>query len=69
MSNKGRLPASGLGAKRNIRKNDNGSRIDLQTGTGYARSFISMQEGYDINIATPNNASSQSVIALSSSIN
>jgi hypothetical protein len=33
-----------------IRKNFNGSRIDLQTGTEYEISFILMQEGYDINI-------------------
>ena len=46
--------------------NRSGSRIDLQTGLGYGASFISMEEGYDINIQTPNNATSQSIIALTS---
>ena len=48
-----------------IRNNiTSGSRIDLQTGTGYGKSFISMEEGYDINISTPNNTTSLSTINL-----
>jgi hypothetical protein len=50
-----------------IRKNiTSGSRIDLKVGLGYEASYISIEEGYDINISTPNNALSQSIIALSS---
>jgi hypothetical protein len=50
-----------------IRNNiTNGSRIDLKVGLGYNASYISMEEGYDINISTPNNVTSQSIIALSS---
>ena len=30
-----------------------GSRIDLQVGTATGRSYLSMEEGYDVNIATP----------------
>ena len=30
-----------------------GSRIDLQVGTATTRSYLSMEEGYDINISTP----------------
>ena len=29
-----------------------GSTIDLQVGTATTRSYLSMEEGYDINIAT-----------------
>ena len=43
-----------------------GSRIDLQTGTGYGASYISMEEGFDINISTPYNTTSTSVISLTS---
>ena len=43
-----------------------GSRIDLQTGTGYGASYISIEEGFDINISTPNNTTSTSVISLNS---
>jgi len=38
----------------------------MQVGLGYNASFFSMQEGYDINISTPNNATTQSVISLTS---
>ena len=50
-----------------IRKDiTNNSRIDFKVGLGYNASYISIEEGFDINISTPNNALSQSIIALSS---
>jgi hypothetical protein len=53
--------------KFSIRNNiTNNSRIDLKVGLGYNSSYISMEEGYDLNISTPNNVLSQSIIALSS---
>jgi hypothetical protein len=44
----------------------NGSRIDIQVGLGYEKSSITLEQGYDINISTPNNATTQSVISLTS---
>ena len=53
--------------KFSIRKDiTNNSRIDFKVGLGYNASYISIEEGFDINISTPNNALSQSIIALSS---
>ena len=51
-----------------IRKNISGygDKVDLQTGIGYNASFFTMLEGSDINISTPNNATSQSIISLTS---
>ncbi len=43
-----------------------GSRVDLRVGTGYGASLISMEEGYDINLFTPFNTTSTSVINLQS---
>ncbi len=41
-----------------------GDKEELITGTGYHASFIAMQEGSDIDVSTPNNSTSQSVITL-----
>ena len=43
-----------------------GSRIDLRVGTGYGASLISMEEGSDINLSTPFNTTSTSVININS---
>lgn len=43
-----------------------GDKEELITGTGYHASFIAMQEGSDIDVSTPNNSTSQSVITLNS---
>ena len=42
-----------------------GSRIDLQTGAVTTRSFISLEEGYDINICTPTGIGNVKAINLS----
>jgi hypothetical protein len=44
----------------------NGSRIDMQLGLGYERSYISLEQGYDINIYTPSGGSNTKSIGLSS---
>jgi len=44
----------------------NGSRIDMQVGLGYERSYISLEQGYDINIYTPSGGSNTKSIGLSS---
>jgi hypothetical protein len=53
-----------------IRNNiTNGSRIDLKVGAGYNSSYLSMEEGYDINLVTPLFSTSQSIIRLASNKN
>jgi hypothetical protein len=42
------------------------SPIDMQVGLGTARSYISLEQGYDINLFTPSGGTSVSTIALSS---
>ena len=42
-----------------------GSRIDLQTGSATTRSYISLEEGHDINISTPVNIGNVKSINLS----
>jgi hypothetical protein len=46
--------------------NVSGSRINLQAGTGYNSSYLSMEEGYDIKLVTPLASTSQSIIRLAS---
>jgi hypothetical protein len=52
----------------NIRNNvtNLGDRLELKVGTGYRSSYLSMEEGYDINIVTPLASTSQSCIRLAS---
>ena len=42
----------------------NSSRIDMQVGLGYERSFISLEQGYDINLFTPTGGQNIKSIAL-----
>ena len=43
-----------------------GSRVDLQTGIGTNRSYLTMKQGYDINIGTPIDSESVRTISLRS---
>ena len=43
-----------------------GSRVDLQTGIGTNRSYLTMEQGYDINIGTPIDSGSVRTISLRS---
>ena len=42
------------------------SRIDLQVGLGYGKSFISMEQDYDVNLYAPSGGATTTTIALSS---
>jgi hypothetical protein len=44
----------------------NGSRIDMQVGLGYEKSYISLEQGYDINLYTPTGGANTKSIGLSS---
>ena len=44
----------------------NGSRIDMQVGLGYEKSYISLEQGYDINLYTPSGGANTKSIGLSS---
>ena len=44
----------------------NGSRIDMQVGLGYEKSYISLEQGYDINLYTPTGGKNIKSIGLSS---
>ena len=43
-----------------------GSRIDMQVGLGYEKPYISLEQGYDINLYTPSGGTNIKSIALSS---
>ena len=42
------------------------SRIDLQVGLGYGKSFLSMEQDYDVNLYAPSGGTRTTTIALSS---
>ncbi len=42
------------------------SRIDLQVGLGTSRSYLSVEQGYDINLFAPSGGTRMTTIALSS---
>ena len=41
------------------------SRIDLQVGLGYGKSFLSMEQDYDVNLYAPSGGTSTTTKALS----
>jgi hypothetical protein len=43
-----------------------GSRIDVQVGSGYGRSYLSLEQDYDINLFAPSGGTRMTTIALSS---
>jgi hypothetical protein len=43
-----------------------GSRIDLQVGLGTGRHYLSVEQGYDINLVAPSGGTRMTTIALSS---
>ncbi len=43
-----------------------GSSIDLQVGLGYGRSYLSLEQDYDINLLAPSGTARTTTIALSS---
>ncbi len=43
-----------------------GSRIDLQVGLGYGKSYLSMEQDYDFNLYAPSGGRRITTIALSS---
>jgi hypothetical protein len=50
-----------------IRNNTtSGSRIDIQVGLGSGRSYLSLEQDYDINLYAPSGGTRNTTIALSS---